>query len=144
MKYKLNLIKDNKIVGSEYFKSEEDLNEWMSIYSENNSFGNPERWEKREEEPEKHNGTRIIEDQTTGERFTEYLIPSDYKLVKVDLDKDYDYLLNLSLNNRRKEYPKIEDYLDAIVKGDELQKQAYIDACLAVKAKYPKPAKDGE
>jgi hypothetical protein len=30
------------------------------------------------------------------------------------------------------------DYLDAIVKGDEQQKQAYIDACLAVKAKYPK------
>lgn len=36
------------------------------------------------------------------------------------------------------EYPPIEDYVDGIVKGDEAQVQAYIDACLAVKAKYPK------
>ena len=30
------------------------------------------------------------------------------------------------------------DYLDAIVKGDTAQQEAYIAACLAVKAKYPK------
>jgi len=42
------------------------------------------------------------------------------------------------IDQRRSEYPPVEDYLDAIVKGDEEQKQAYIDACLAVKAKYPK------
>jgi hypothetical protein len=40
---------------------------------------------------------------------------------------------------RKAEYPPIEDYLDAVVKGDLVQQQAYIDACLAVKAKYPKP-----
>lgn len=40
---------------------------------------------------------------------------------------------------RALEYPPMQDYLDAVVKGDETQKQAYIDACLAVKAKYPKP-----
>jgi hypothetical protein len=40
---------------------------------------------------------------------------------------------------RSKEYPPVADYLDAIVKGDLVQQQAYIDACLAVKAKYPKP-----
>lgn len=37
------------------------------------------------------------------------------------------------------EYPPMADYLDGIVKGDRAQVQAYIDACLAVKAKYPKP-----
>ena len=37
------------------------------------------------------------------------------------------------------EYPPMSEYLDAIVKGDEVQKQKYIDDCLAVKAKYPKP-----
>jgi len=41
---------------------------------------------------------------------------------------------------RRKEYPPVEDYLDAVVKGDSAAVQAYIDACNAVKAKYPKPA----
>lgn len=44
---------------------------------------------------------------------------------------------------RAAEYPPHTDYLDAIVKGDEAQKQAYIDACLAVKAKYPKPESHG-
>lgn len=37
------------------------------------------------------------------------------------------------------EYPPMADYLDGIVKGDDAQVRAYIDACLAVKAKYPKP-----
>lgn len=36
-------------------------------------------------------------------------------------------------------YPPMADYIDGIVKGDQAQVQAYIDACLAVKAKYPKP-----
>ena len=40
---------------------------------------------------------------------------------------------------RAAEYPPITDYLDGIVKGDQAQVQAYIAACLAVKAKYPKP-----
>jgi hypothetical protein len=40
---------------------------------------------------------------------------------------------------RAREYPPITDYLDGIVKGDTEQVQAYIDACLAVKVKYPKP-----
>lgn len=43
------------------------------------------------------------------------------------------------LRKRAAEYPPITDYLDGIVKGDAEQVQAYIDACLAVKAKYPKP-----
>jgi hypothetical protein len=39
---------------------------------------------------------------------------------------------------RSKEYPDFKDYLDGIVKNDQAQIQAYIDACLAVKEKYPK------
>jgi hypothetical protein len=39
---------------------------------------------------------------------------------------------------RQPEYPPVTDYLDGIVKGDTAQVQAYIDACNAVKAKYPK------
>jgi hypothetical protein len=40
---------------------------------------------------------------------------------------------------RAKEYPDFKEYLDGLVKGDTEQMQAYINACLAVKAKYPKP-----
>jgi inhibitor of KinA sporulation pathway (predicted exonuclease) len=42
--------------------------------------------------------------------------------------------------DRAAEYPPITDYIDGLVKGDQAQVQAYIDACLAVKAKYPKPS----
>jgi len=41
--------------------------------------------------------------------------------------------------SRASEYPPVTDYLDGIVKGDQAQVQAYINDCLAVKAKYPKP-----
>ena len=40
---------------------------------------------------------------------------------------------------RAAEYPDFKEYLDGIVKGDEAQVQAYIEACKAVKEKYPKP-----
>ena len=39
---------------------------------------------------------------------------------------------------RSSEYPPITDYLDGVVKGDQAQIDAYIAACQAVKAKYPK------
>ena len=38
-----------------------------------------------------------------------------------------------------REYPPMADYLDGVVKGDQAQIDAYIAACQAVKAKYPKP-----
>jgi hypothetical protein len=41
--------------------------------------------------------------------------------------------------NRAAEYPPMADYLDAIVKDDQEQIDAYIAACQAVKTKYPKP-----
>jgi len=41
-------------------------------------------------------------------------------------------------DKRVAEYPDFKDYLDGIVKNDKAQIQAYIDACLAVKEKYPK------
>jgi hypothetical protein len=40
---------------------------------------------------------------------------------------------------RAPEYPPITDYIDGVVKGDKAQVDAYIAACKAVKAKYPKP-----
>jgi hypothetical protein len=39
---------------------------------------------------------------------------------------------------RAAEYPDYRDYLDGVVKGDQAQIDAYIAACQAVKAKYPK------
>lgn len=71
----------------------------------------------------------------------DHLIPDDAVLMtddelsehlsKFNTPSSYDQL-------RKLEYPPITDYLDAIVKGDSIQLQKYIDDCLAVKAKYPK------
>jgi hypothetical protein len=45
---------------------------------------------------------------------------------------------NAYKEKRAAEYPAFTDYLDGVVKGDQAQIQAYIDACQAVKNKYPK------
>ena len=65
--------------------------------------------------------------------------PSEQDLINEAsrLQSEYDALEYQRL--RKPEYPPIEDYIDGIVKGDEAQVQAYIDACIAVKEKYPKP-----
>ena len=53
------------------------------------------------------------------------------------LQAEYDALEYQRL--RALEYPPMADYLDGVVKGDQAQIDAYIAACQAVKAKYPKP-----
>jgi len=45
---------------------------------------------------------------------------------------------NVYKGKRAAAYPPITDYIDGIVKGDTVQVQAYIDACLAVKQEFPK------
>lgn len=40
---------------------------------------------------------------------------------------------------RAAEYPPMTDLIDGLVKGDQTQIDTYRQACLAVKAKYPKP-----
>lgn len=45
---------------------------------------------------------------------------------------------NAYKRKRAAEYPPMADYLDGVVKGDQAQIDAYVAACLAVKAKYPK------
>jgi hypothetical protein len=60
------------------------------------------------------------------------IVDYDLALVQADIDAI------AYIAKRAAEYPPMTDYLDAVVKGDTAQQQAYIDACLAVKAKYPK------
>ena len=70
---------------------------------------------------------------------TEYTKPSENELLAEERIVIAEREAVVYKRLRAKEYPAIEDYLDGIVKGDSAQVQAYIDACLAVKAKYPKP-----
>jgi hypothetical protein len=60
------------------------------------------------------------------------LVDAEFARLQAEYDaKEYQ-------RKRAQEYPDFRNYLDGIVKGDVAQQQAYIDACLAVKAKYPK------
>jgi hypothetical protein len=63
----------------------------------------------------------------------------DHNPVLYDQDVVLTYMEAHSyIAKRKREYPPVADYLDAIVKNDQTQLQAYIDACNAVKLKYPK------
>jgi hypothetical protein len=46
---------------------------------------------------------------------------------------------NTTRQLRQNEYPPIEDYIDGVVKGDQAQIDEYINKCIAIKQKYPKP-----
>jgi len=80
---------------------------------------------------------------TTGEFLQTPL--TDIELEKIAQTKLIEAAENIELaktqyqRDRLSEYPPIADYIDGIVKGDQAQIQEYIDACLAVKVKYPKP-----
>ena len=73
------------------------------------------------------------------------IIPKDYVAI-TDAEADQLRTANAQAifnaldyaNKRRAEYPPVTDYLDAVVKGDQAGIAAYIAACQAVKAKYPK------
>lgn len=58
-----------------------------------------------------------------------------YEEVVVDIEawKKENYALL-----RQAEYPPIEEYVDAVVKGDEEAIESYKSKCLAVKARIPK------
>jgi hypothetical protein len=58
----------------------------------------------------------------------------DYSKAAVQAEVD----ANAYKGQRAAAYPPITDYIDGIVKGDTVQVQAYIDACLAVKQEFPK------
>jgi hypothetical protein len=60
------------------------------------------------------------------------LVNYDTNAIEAEMDK------TAYIAKRIAEYPSFTDYLDGVVKGDQVQIQAYIDACLAVKTKYPK------
>lgn len=68
-------------------------------------------------------------------------LPDDIEEKRQELIIEYNS--SLYQKQRSLEYPPIEDYIDGVVKGDQAQIDAYIQKCLEVKAKYPKPVSSG-
>jgi hypothetical protein len=65
--------------------------------------------------------------------------PEEIAQRDLDIAQQVEFAKTQYQRDRASEYPSITDYIDGVVKSDQTQIQAYIDACLAVKAKYPKP-----
>ena len=74
----------------------------------------------------------------------DHLIGDKVSVTQAEVDamnaaKEQEYLDSVSYAEKRQaEYPDFKDYLDGVVKGDQVQIDKYIADCLAVKAKYPK------
>jgi hypothetical protein len=64
-------------------------------------------------------------------------LPEDIEEKRQELISEHN-ALNYQ-KRRQLEYPPITDYLDGIVKGDQTQIEEYIQKCLEIKMKYPKP-----
>jgi hypothetical protein len=79
---------------------------------------------------ENHNGTWSTNPNNFGVTWSQVVSK------QAELQAEYD--AKAYARSRSAEYPPITDYLDGVVKGDQAQIDAYIAACQAVKAKYPK------
>ena len=69
---------------------------------------------------------------------TEQTQPTDAEITEEVVRLEAEYEAKEYQRKRAAEYPPMSDYLDGVVKGDQAQIDAYVAACLAVKAKYPK------
>ena len=157
--FKLSIYKNSQLTNQATFPTREELDAWLNFHLEHETFGKAEQPEIKETRRILYKASELIKeaviDEETGEEIepAEYseeewldqevtlrpYIPAEYTYEIKNLAEDYEYRLQQVLAKRRSEYPPMEDYLDAIVKNDEAQKQAYIDACIAVKLANPKP-----
>jgi len=69
---------------------------------------------------------------------TEQTQPTDAEITAEVTRLQTEYEAKEYQRKRAAEYPPMSEYLDGVVKGDQAQIDAYVAACLAVKAKYPK------
>jgi hypothetical protein len=80
------------------------------------------------------------DDYSTLQWFSEDVVPPTQEQVEAEIARlQAEQELVAYREQRASEYPDIKEYIDGIVKGDSDQVQRYIDECLAVKAKFPKP-----
>lgn len=73
----------------------------------------------------------------------------EYEELLFNINDDNEYVsnrvakvkTNLYKELRKSEYPSMEEYIDAVVKGDTVAINEYISKCLEIKVKYPKESK---
>jgi hypothetical protein len=96
----------------------EEPTQWIADCVASKVFGEPEKIE--------------IDDQGG-----EVVIPSNYTIEIVDITAEFE--LQKCIQNRKSEYPTMEEFMNAYFDGGEIAVQALQNKRLQVKAKYPKP-----
>jgi hypothetical protein len=122
---------------------------WIAECVASCAWGKPERWVLHKDEAaliESYDEADVLEeemrDTLDGVAQKWVKLKAEYTVEMVDLDQDPSWLLEQCHERRKAEYPAIGDFADAFVKlqgGDPLPMEQYVAACVAVKAKYPKP-----
>ncbi len=142
-KVKTTNLKTLEVWGGEI----QDPTAWIAECVAVNAWGKPERWQLHKDEPmaEAYDEADVLEEKTEqvdGVDVKHVKLKAEYTISIVDLDQDPVYLLQQCHAKRQAEYPSLGEFADAFVKmqsGDSSQMEAYVAACMAVKAKYPKP-----
>jgi hypothetical protein len=144
----------------------EDPTAWIAECVAGNYWGLPERWVLHKDEPmaEAYDDADVLEEEMReltpaveavlddqGVEVSPAVpavmqkwvkLKAEYTVSIIDLSQDPEWLLQECHRKRLQEYPSLGEFADAFVKmqnGDPLQMEAYVAACMAVKAKYPKP-----
>lgn len=126
----------------------ESIDEQEALNAIHHFWGKPERWVLHKDEPmaEAYDDADVLEEKVEqdigGVERKMVKLKAEYSIEIIDLDQDPEYLLQQCHAKRQAEYPSLGEFADAFVKmqnGDASQMEAYVAACLAVKAKYPKP-----
>ena len=134
-------------VESVYTSEIDDFSEVIALNSVSEKWGKPERWVLHKDEPmaEAYDDADVLEEEMRdldGVAQKWVKLKAEYSIEIIDLDQDPEYLLQQCHAKRQAEYPSLGEFADAFVKmqnGDPSQMEAYVGACMAVKAKYPKP-----
>jgi len=127
----------------------EDPTAWIAEGIAGTWWGKPELWVLHKDElmaEASYDDADVLEeemrDTLDGVAQKWVKLKAEYSIEIIDLDQDPEYLLQQCHAKRQAEYPSLGEFADAFVKmqnGDPLQMEAYVAACNAVKAKYPKP-----
>lgn len=99
---KVDIIKNNEIISSANFTTQQLADNWLAQEIANNSFGKPDRWLSFMGEPDQgYTDTRQVEEKT------EYFYPCEYEVQQIDITDEYN---QEQINLQAEQYLKDTDW----------------------------------
>ncbi len=105
---KVDIIKNNEIISSANFTTQQLADAWIAQEAANNSWGKPDRWLSFTGEPEAgYTDTREVEASIETQNRTEYFYPCEYSINQTDIAAQ---VAQEQLNRESEEYLKSTDW----------------------------------